>query len=204
MQCATNERPLLYHKLMTPQYLNATANHLVSASRTALHFKVGVTRGRILRVPIFQEGCVPNEDIVVYVKVYLRDPPTGDSDLLVSICDGSACNGLYVSDRGNYPENNACNYASFSSGPIFTNANFLSNCGGSPITYNTYPNEVTLTFYPSEQLGTFHIIPHGGYTTAASFTRKLDLTQGLFLELYGGDVTEEYILQYIHVEVKAN
>ena len=204
-QCATNEGPLLYHKLMTPKWIqdHAAINHLASASSTLLHFKLGVTRGRILRVPIFQEGCVPKEDIVVYVKIYLRDPPTSDSDPLVSICDGTFCNGIFVSDRGNYP-NNACNYGSFNSGPTYANTQFSGNCGGIPITYSTYPKEVTITFYPSEQLGTFHIIPHGGYTTAASFTRKLDLTQGLFLELYGDAAGEEYRLQYMQVEVKAN
>ena len=88
--------------------------------------------------------------------------------------------------------------------PTLTNSQFLGNCGGVPITYTTYPNAATLTFYPSEQLGTFHIIPDGGYTTVGSFTKKLDLTQGLFLEMYGNGAHEQYLLQYMQVEIKAN
>ena len=205
MQCAAKEGPLLYHKLLTPKYIqdHAAINHLVSTSNAALHFKVGVTNGRLLRIPIFQKGEVPTDNIAVYVKIYLRNPPTSDSDPVVSICDGTVCNGIYVSDSGNYP-NHACQYGSYNSGPKFTNQHFSGSCGGIPITYTTYPNEATLTFYPSEQLGTFHIIPDGGYTTVGSFTKKLDLTQGLFFELYGGDATEQIIVQYIQVEVKAN
>ena len=206
MQCVTNEGPLLYHKLMTAKYIqdHAAISHLVSASQNVLHFKMGSKHGRILRLPIFQKGEVPMDDIAVYVKVYLRNPPTDDSDPLVSICDGTICNGIIVLDSGNYP-NTACNYGSFNSGPIaqFT-SKFSGNCGDIPITYTTYPKVATLTFYPSEQLGTFHIIPDGGYTTVGSFTRKLDLTKGLFLEVYGDDIDEEMLIQYIHMEIKAN
>ena len=190
---------------MTSKWIqdHAAISGLVSANNAVMHFKVGVNHARLLRIPIFQRGQVPEEDIVVYIKVHLRDPPTSDSDLLIGICDGTVCNAIFVSDRGNY-RNNACNYGSFNSGPIYTGSQFLGNCGGIPITYTTYPNEVTLTFYPNEQLGTFHIIPDGGYTTVGSFTKKLDLTQGLFLEMYGDDVNERYLLQYMQVEIKAN
>ena len=190
---------------MTSKWIqdHAAINGLVSATNAVMHFKPPVDHARLLRISIFQRGQVPEEDIAVYIKVYLRDPPTGDSDPIISICDGTVCNAIAVLDRGNY-QNTACDYGSFNSGPVCTNTQFLRNCGGIPITYTTYPNEVTLTFYPSEQLGTFHIIPDGGYTTVGSFTKKLDLTQGLFLEMYGSDTSEQYLLQYMEVEIKAN
>ena len=190
---------------MTSKWIqdHAAISGLVSANSTVMHFKVGATLGRLLRIPIFQRGQVPEEDIVVYIKVYLRDPPTSDSDPLIGICDGTVCNAIIVLDSSNYPKT-ACQYGSFNSGPIYTSYQFVNNCGGIPITYTTYPNEVTLTFYPSEQLGTFHIIPDGGYTTVGSFTKKLDLTQGLFLEMYGDHANEQYLLQYMQVEIKAN
>ena len=190
---------------MTSKWIqdHAAISGLVSATNADMHFKVGASGARLLRIPIFQKGQVSDMDIVVYIKVYLRNPPTNDSDPLIGICDGTVCNAIYVSDRRNYP-NHVCNYGSINSGPIRTNPQFTGNCGGIPITYTTFPNAVTLTFYPSEQLGTFHIIPDGGYTTLESFTKKLDLTQGLFLEVYGGDVNEQYLLQYMQVEIKAN
>ena len=190
---------------MTSKWIqdHAAISGLVSATSAVMHFKAGAANARLLRIPIFQKGQVPDVDIVVYIKVYLRNPPTSDSDPLIGICDGTVCNAIYVSDRGNYPKD-ACGHGSFNSGPIRTNSQFTGNCGGIPITYATFPNAVTLTFYPSEQLGTFHITPDGGYTTVGSFTKKLDLTQGLFLEMYGGNANEQYLLQYMQVEIKAN
>ena len=190
---------------MTSKWIqdHATIRGLVSANGTVMRFKPPVHHARLLRIPIFQKGQVPEEDIVVYIKVYLRDPPTSDNDPMFGISDGRISNLIVVSDEGNYP-NKACWYHTSRSGPNLTNSTFSGTCGGVPITYTTYPNEVTLTFYPSEQLGTFHIIPDGGYTTVGSFTEKLDLTQGLFLEMYGDHANEQYLLQYMQVEIKAN
>ena len=102
---------------MTSKWIqdHAAISGLVSANSTVMHFKVGVTYARLLRIPIFQRGQVPEEDIVVYIKVYLRDPPTGEADIFISICDGTVCNAITVLDRGNYPHI-ACNYGSFNSG----------------------------------------------------------------------------------------
>ena len=190
---------------MTPKWIqdHADISGLVSATNAVMHLKPPVSNARLLRIPIFQRGQVPEEDIVVYIKVYLRNPPTSDSDAGIGICDGTVCNAIYVSDRGDYP-NNACRFHTYRSGLKRTNSTESATCGGIPITYTTYPNAVTLTFYPSEQLGTFHIIPDGGYTTVGSFTQKLDLTQGLFLEMYSGGAHEQYLLQYMQVEIKAN
>ena len=192
---------------MTSQWIqdHAAISGLVSANSTVMCFQPPAFAARLLRIPLLQTGQVQEEDIVVYIKVYLLDPPTSDADPLIGICDGTVCNAVFVSDEGNYP-NKPCVYASFNSGPIipYSNAHFTDTCGGLPINYTTFPNEVTLTFYPSEQLGTFHIIPDGGYTTVGSFTKTLDLTQGLFLEMYGNGAHEQYLLQYMQVEIKAN
>ena len=208
IQCTPSEGPLLYHKLMTPKWIqdHAAISGLLSATNAVMRFKPPVNHARLLRIPIFQRGQVPEEDIVVYIKLYLHSPkPSTDSDPVFGISDGRILNSIVVSDSGNYP-NNACWFHTAGSGPIRINPSISGSgtCGGIPITYTTYPNEVTLTFYPSEQLGTFHITPDGGYTTVGSFTKKLDLTQGLFFEMYGHNQAEEYRLQYIQIEVKSN
>ena len=75
---------------------------------------------------------------------------------------------------------------------------------GAPITYQHFPNTVTLTFYPVNKWVSFSIPPSGGYTTAYTFTRQLDLTKGLYLEAYGDDLTEEYKLKFMEVKVTKN
>ena len=67
-----------------------------------------------------------------------------------------------------------------------------------PITYAFFPNTATITFYPNKW-ASFSIPPDGGYTTAATFTRQLDLTKGLYLEVYYCDIINE---KYKIMEIK--
>ena len=157
----------------------------------------------MIKVPLFQRGELSTDDIIVTIIVHLKDPPTADSDFFTAICDGTVCNGVFISDSGNYPTN-ACNYLTMNSGVIGTSFTALGNCGGVPITYTSYPNTVTMTFYPIHKWASFSIPPSGGYTTAGTFTRQLDLTKGLYLEAYGDGASEEFKLQYIEVKVTKN
>ena len=138
----------------------------------------------------------------IAITVHLEDPPTSDSDFLLAICDGTVCNGVFISDTENYP-NVACNYVTIESGVTFTSIVNTGRCG-TPITYQHFPNTATLTFYPTNKWGSFSIPSSGGYTMAIRFTRQLDLTQGLYLEVYGTDANEEYKLMFMQVKVTKN
>ena len=203
--CCPATNPVLYYKVMTPQWLqdHATLNQLIAASPTSLHFRIKQTHARMIKVPLFQRGELPTDDIIVTITVHLEDPPTADSDFVTAICDGTICNGLYISDSGNYP-NNACDYLKINSGVTATAFTVLGNCGGIPITYTSYPNTATMTFYPIHKWASFSIPPSGGYTTAGTFTRQLDLTKGLYLETYCDGVNEQFKLQFIEVKVTKN
>ena len=203
--CCPATNPVLYYKVMTPQWLqdHASLNHLIAASPTSLHFRPNQQSARMIKVPLFQRGELPTDDITVTITVHLEDPPTSDSDFVAAICDGTVCNGLYISDSGNYP-NHACNYLTMNSGVVRTSITSLGNCGGIRITYTTFPNTVTITFYPIHKWASFSIPPSGGYTTAGTFTRQLDLTKGLYLEAYGDNANEQYKLQFMEVKVTKN
>ena len=166
------------------------------------HFKLTQNHARLIKVPLFQRGELPTDDILVTITVHLEDPPTSDSDFLAGISDGTVCNTLFISDKGNYP-NTACNYVSMTSGVTYTSAKSAACCGA-PITYQHFPNTAKLTIYPINKWGSFSIPPSGGYTTAGAFTKQLDLTKGLYLEAYGGDPKEEYKLMFMEVKVTKN
>ena len=166
-----------------------------------LHFKINQANHRLIKVPLFQGGELPTDDITV--TVHLQDPPTSDSDFLLAICDDAICYGVITLDSGNYP-NVACNYVTINRGLTFS---IIENRGGSgvPITYTAFPNTATLTFYPANKWSSFSIPPSGGYTTTFMFTKQLDLTKGLYLEAYGGDdPNEEYKLMFMEVKVTKN
>ena len=156
-----------------------------------------------MKVPLFHRGELPTDDIIVKITVHLEDPPpSSDSDFLTAICDGTVCNSLWISDSGNYP-NEACDYLTVESGLTYTHIGHRRSCGA-PITYQYFPNTVTITFYPVNKWASFSIPPSGGYTTAGTFTRQLDLTKGLYLETYGDSVNEEFKLQFLEVKVTKN
>ena len=196
--------PVLYYKVMTPQWLedHASLNHLIAVTPERLHFRINQVNSRMIKVPLFPREELSTDDIIVTITVHLEDPPTTDSDFLAAICDGTVCNSVYISDSGNYP-NSACNYLTVESGLILTTIAATGGCGA-PITYQHYPNTVTLTFYPVNKWASFSIPPSGGYTTAGTFTRQLNLTKGLYLEAYGDSVNEEFKLQFMEVKVTKN
>ena len=201
--CCPAPNPVLYYKVMTPQWLedHASLNQLIASTPENLHFRVNKIHSRLIKVPLFQRGELPTDDIIVTITVHLEDPPTSDSDFLPAICDGTVCNGFWISDFGNYP-NQACTYGTIASGVNFTL--IWSRLCRAPITYRHFPNTVTLTFYPANKWGSFSIPPSGGYTTAGTFIQQLDLTQGLYLEVYGTDANEEYKLMFMEVKVTKN
>ena len=181
---------------------HASLSHLVAATPTSLHFKLTQSHARLIKVPLFQKGELPTDAILVTITVHLEDPPTSDSDFLAGICDGTVCNALFISDKGNYPKT-ACNYVSMNSGVTYTSAKSAARCGA-PITYQHFPNTAKLTIYPINKWGSFSIPPSGGYTTAGAFTQQLDLSKGLYLEVYGNGRKEEFKLMFMEVKVTKN
>ena len=195
---------MLYYKVMTPQWLqdHASLNHLNASTPVSLHFTLNQAHARLIKVPLFQSGELPTDDIIVTITVHLEDPPTAESDILTALCDGTICNGVAISDSRNYP-NDACNYFTINSGVTFTEIRNTGGCGA-PIAYTFFPNTVILTFYPINKWASFSIPPSGGYTTAGTFSKQLNLTKGLYLEAYGDDAIEEFKLQFMEVKVTKN
>ena len=189
---------------MTPQWLedHASLSQLIASTPENLHFRMSQTRHRLIKVPLFQRGELPTDDIIVTVTVHLQDPPTSDSDFLSAICDDAICYGVITLDSTNYP-NVACNYVTINRGMTFSVIENRGVCGA-PITYTAFPNTVTITFYPANKWASFSIPPSGGYTTAFQFKRQLDLTKGLYLEVYGDNLNEEYKLMFMEVKVTKN
>ena len=171
---------------MTPQWLedHASLSQFNAATAALLHFKMTKGSARVIKVPLFQRGELPTNDISVSITLHLEDPPTADSDFLFSICDGTQCNGM--------------------SGITYTNEHKSPGGCGASITFEHYPNTVTVTFYPANKWRSFSIPPSGGYTTAKTFTDQMDVANGLYVEAYGNNVNEQYKLMFMEVKVAKN
>ena len=189
---------------MDPDWLldHGSVTELVSSSNTLLHFRNRVTGNRLIRVPLFQKNELCTVDITVKIQLFFQDPPTTDSDPTIMLCDKETCNGNWIADVSNYKSssNLACYFASVTPGNVFSGS-LSGNCGGLTLASAFSPKAVTVTYKPARQWGSFHLPTNGGFTAASTFTSKLDVTQGLFVELYGEGANEEYKLEYMEVEV---
>ena len=189
---------------MDPDWLldHGSVIGLVSSSNDLLHFRNPVLYTRLIRVPLFQKDELCTEDITVKIKLFFQDPPTTDSDPAIMLCDKDSCNGNWIADRYNQISGLTCQFGGFTPGYVGTVFEASSTCGGLAIT-SPYisPKAVTVTYKPARQWGSFHLPTNGGFTAASTFTSKLDVTQGLFVELYGNNANEEYKLEYMEVEV---
>ena len=74
----------------------------------------------------------------------------------------------------------------------------------SVITSRSYSSEVKLQIRPSEQWGSCHTEHDEGYTNIESYQYKLDLTNGLYLEMYNANANEIYRIKYIVVDVNVD
>ena len=200
--------PILYYRLLTPNSLEdyTISSQVQSSTSTLLTFDPTGDRNILIRVPI----CISQDNIVVSIKVYRLPniPSTADSDFTVGICDGEGnCNGVFLTDFHNYASR-PCYFRSSSNWLHIGSANTnLLSCAGrtTDIDQDELPEEMTLTFYPREQWGSYHAPINGGFTATTTFADRVSTTGGCFyLYVVANEGDELYQLQYMQVEVLKN
>ena len=64
-----------------------------------------------------------------------------------------------------------------------------------------FSSEITMQIKPNGQWGSCHTEHEEGIVRIVSYQRKLDLTKGLYFQMYRHDAAEQYRIEYIAVEV---
>ena len=64
-----------------------------------------------------------------------------------------------------------------------------------------FSSEITMQIKPNDQWGSCHTEHEEGIVRIVSYQRKLDLTKGLYFQMYRHDAAEQYRIEYIAVEV---
>ena len=65
------------------------------------------------------------------------------------------------------------------------------------ILHKGYSSEVKIQTKPCDKWGSCHTEHEGGFVFIANYQRNLDLTKGLYLDVYHSDVGEIYCIEYI-------
>ena len=64
-----------------------------------------------------------------------------------------------------------------------------------------YSGEIKIQIRPTEKWGICHTQHDEGFTNVQNFQRALDITDGLYLEVYRQHTGEKYRVKYISVDV---
>ena len=131
-------------------------------------------------------------------------PDSRDHDPVFGISDGKLFVGFQIPDKGNYHSHSPC-FATEGDNVGGVLKNTKDNHATPLVTSRSYSSEVKLQIRPTEQWGSCHTEHDKGYTNIGNYQRKLDFTNGLYLEMYRGDDTPEtYRIKYIMVDINVD
>ena len=73
--------------------------------------------------------------------------------------------------------------------------------GPRPASTEGYSSEIKIQIKPCEQWGSCHTEHNGGHVLVANYQRTLDLTKGLYLDMYRDSSGETFCIKYITTDV---
>ena len=116
--------------------------------------------------------------------------------------DGEKFLGFRVVDKGNYATQPPCY---LTEGDNINNilANAVYNTAGQKANSpQGYSSEVKIQIKPCEKWGSCHTEHNEGLVFIANYQRNLDLTKGLYFDMYRNSAGETYRIEYITVAVE--
>ena len=128
-----------------------------------------------------------------------------DHDPSFGISDGESFVGFLLLDQTNYHASSPCfNIEADIVNGVLTNVPSFTN-SDSLVTSRSYSSEIKVQIRPTEQWGSCHTELDEGYTNVGNYQHKLDLTNGIYLEMYHGHQTiETYRIKYIVVDINVD
>ena len=191
-----------FYKVYTPTDIVNKADFIAlhSNNATALVFPSGLSSSsRLLRLPLLQRNLLPfDADIVVEVTVGLDSGiRSGDSDPKFFISDGSDGIGFEMRE-----EADRCRGMEAIMGSAYTS--LVNVLPGASHDSTILPEQFVLTIKPSQKWGSCYNSVDSGVISPVSYTRTINLDQGLWLEVYREGSHEQYVFNYIKVEIHEN
>ena len=200
---------LPYHQLMAPRWLHKHA--IITGNYTVYPHYLELAPTTVLGQPEFQLALqvklvTPDivrstDDVTVAVTIAMDTSLANseDHDPSFGISDGKHFVGFATYDKDNYKDLPPCQHIEGETiTGLLQNKRFME---GPLVTSQRYPGEIKLQFRPTEKWGLCHTEQTEGYVNIASYQHQLDITKGLYLQMYHEDDVEKYRIKYIEVDV---
>jgi len=190
-----------FYKVYTPSDIVSKAEFIVPHynNATALVFTTGIaSSSRLFTLPLLKANLLfADADIVVEVTIGLDSGiRSGDSDPKFFVSDG--INGVGFDLR---EEADRCRGYEASMGTIYSSVRAISGAAHSS---SILPEQFVLTIKPSQKWGSCYNSVDSGVISPVSYTRSINLNRGLWLEVYKEGFSEQYVFNYIKVEIHEN
>ena len=132
--------------------------------------------------------------LTIAMNTVLAD--SSDHDPVFGISDGTSFIGFQTVDKTNYHNHSPC--FNIEGDATNTNLNDRTHDFTSPkVNSQHYSSEITIQIKPNDRWGSCHTEHDEGHVNIVNYQRTLDITKGLYLQMYRADVNEKYNLKYI-------
>ena len=197
---------LPYYKLMIPDWLykHSTITKPFTAYPKYLEFLSGGRLDeRLIQVELIAPNILIATDNVVVTLIVAMDTVLADSsdhDPRIGISDRTSFVGFSVLDIYNYNNVPPCFSVEGTStdGLLHSRRN---DRAGIRVSSRNYSSEITIQIKPNDHWGSCHTEHDEGHVKIGNYKRKLDMTKGLYLEMYRSDSGERYNLHYIATNI---
>ena len=192
---------------MTPQWIadNAviTGPYDVQPRYFEISSSTGSTHQIVLQIQLVPPGILKVNDNVSIAIIMAMDTTLGESsdhDTRLGVSDDKNFIGFVTFDTSNYGRLSPCFHAEADKGNgVLIN---FRETNGPLVSANQYSGEMKMQFRPAEQWGSCQTEHEEGYTNIVNYKHFLDLTNGLYLEMYRHDADETYRIKYITASVE--
>ena len=188
---------------MTPSWLEAHASYIDryrSSTTEQLTFNAGsVNHAALLKVPIIPADILENSSLVTLKIVASLDDDIGkneDSDPIFGVSDGVRFVGFETVD--NTRDYAPCFGIEGTSGSSLTDEREISEFFPTP-NDSIYFAQFVITLKLNERWGSCYTAHDGGFVKTADYSKRLQLSKGLTLEVYKGNYYERVGIKFIEV-----
>jgi len=211
MQVKVEKSVLPYHQFMTPKWLTKHATIYGSYTYTTnyLDIPVGVGHQQIIEVLLAPPEVLSNDErqcvtvtITIGMDTTFADSRS-DHDPHFGISDGENFIGFIIVDKNNYAGLPPC-YSAEGDNVKDVLTNLVYNSTGPKLSNHLqgYSSEVKIQIRPCEKWGSCLTQHSAGFRIIKNYQHQLDLTKGLYFNMYRHNPGEAYRIEHIRVDVE--
>ena len=160
---------------------------------------------RIFRMKLADKDVFKSrDDITVKLRVgmLLPEPQKPKDPMSYMISDKNFAVGFQIMDPNHdYEKYGPYQAVEGEPKPILRNPELLENFNSPTTTSKVNPDVFEIVIKPSSRWGSVYCAIDDGHKIVAQFSDRLDLSNGLYLETYRYQSTEEYRVNYIEVSI---